>query len=231
MTVDESKAGGTRPDGGGGVALRAELVGIAHDLNNVLQSIRSAAEVLKLGIPLDGPPHQAIEMLKRGTDRAAALTARLLELAHPDIAGAPAVPGSGPSREAAGGNGLLDGLAVLVVEDESLVAMHVEDLLGQLGSRILGVVATVEEGVQMASHPELALALLDINLGGTKGFAVAEVLDRRGVPFVLMSGDSAVPPQWRGRPVVQKPFELEQLRRAMLRAVRERPAAGGGRDG
>lgn len=223
MAIDD----GTRDS-----AAPASLVAIAHDLNNILQSIRSATEVLRLQLPAGHAGNQALDLLKRNTERAAVLTAGLVDLSQdsaPAGAGGTIAPMPPASREPTSDDGLLDGLAVLVVEDESLVAMHVEDLLGQLGSRIVAMVGSVAEGVQMAAHPDLGLALLDLNLGGNKAYPIAEALEARGVPFVLMSGDSTLPERWRGRPAVQKPFELEQLRRAMQRAVRERRQAGRGR--
>jgi PAS domain S-box-containing protein len=132
----------------------------------------------------------------------------------PEESGAQGTPSGEPRREDP-----LAGLRVLIVEDESLVALLIEDLVEQLGCTVAGVVANVRNALEMAMT-EIDLALLDISVGGQSVFPVAQALQSRGVPFVFMSGYSQLDEPWRGRPIVQKPFDIEQLRREIERAVR-----------
>jgi nitrogen-specific signal transduction histidine kinase len=120
-----------------------------------------------------------------------------------------------PARAATG----LSGLRVLVVEDESLIGMLAEDLLEQLGCRMVGLVSSLGKALEMAKSVDVDFALLDVDIGGEPVYPVAATLQARGVPFVFMSGYGGLEGPWRGRPIVQKPFDLAQLRNEIQRAM------------
>jgi CheY-like chemotaxis protein len=113
-------------------------------------------------------------------------------------------------------------LRVLIVEDESLVAILIEDMLIELGYEIAAVAARVEQAMRYARDLQLDLALLDLNLSGQRTDEVAGVLSERGVPFVFATGYgvAGVTDEWRDVPVLQKPFQIEELERAIKRALR-----------
>lgn len=116
----------------------------------------------------------------------------------------------------------LRGLRVLVVEDESLVAMLLETILEDLGCIPVGPVSTVDEGVEKArSEGSLDLALLDVNVAGREVFPVADALAERGVPVVFSTGygEAGLPDRWRGVQALQKPFSEGAVREALLKAI------------
>lgn len=113
----------------------------------------------------------------------------------------------------------LSNLRVLVIEDESLVAMLVEDMLDQLGCVVVGSVSDLQPALDVVARSEIDFALLDVNLRGQSSYAVAEALEARAVPFIFISGYGQVDERWRNRPVIQKPFDLDRLRREMERAL------------
>ena len=115
----------------------------------------------------------------------------------------------------------LNGLRVLVIEDETLLSMLLEDMLSELGCVIAGSASTVASALKAVDATAAGAAVLDLNLGGEKSDAVAEQLAARGVPFVVATGygDDRVPDPWRNRPILQKPFGQEQLARALTRAI------------
>lgn len=116
----------------------------------------------------------------------------------------------------------LTGRRVLVVEDESLVAMLLETILEDMGCIPVGPAGTVEEGLAMVADPApLDGALLDVNVAGRQVFPVAGALKARGVPFVFSTGygESGLPDEWRGHPTVQKPFTEATIRNALMRAM------------
>ncbi len=100
---------------------------------------------------------------------------------------------------------LPDGVGVLVVEDEYLVALYLEDALDDLGYRCCGVAGTAEEALAMAESQRPAIALVDIGLrGGGDGIALASALrDRFGVAVIFLSGSSD--PETRQRAEVAQP--------------------------
>jgi CheY-like chemotaxis protein len=110
----------------------------------------------------------------------------------------------------------LSGLRLLVVEDEALVAMQLEDMLGELGCVVVDVAGTVSRGVALAADAEVRLdgAILDVNLGGEKVYPVAERLAERGVPFVFCTGYglSGISGEFAHVPTLAKPYDAKELR-------------------
>jgi two-component SAPR family response regulator len=112
------------------------------------------------------------------------------------------------------------GRRVLVVEDETLIAVVIEDILSAMDCEIVGPTGKLETALQLARDETLDLAILDVTIRGGKVFAVAEELLARGIPFLLASGygDWALPQVLRDRPRLMKPFtatELEQQVRVL----------------
>lgn len=115
----------------------------------------------------------------------------------------------------------LTGRRILVVEDESLVAMLIETILEDLGCIPVGPAATVPEGLTLATGESLDAALLDVNVAGQQVFPVAQALADRGVPLVFSTGygEAGLPDQWRGRPTLQKPFTEAAVGQAIRQAL------------
>lgn len=116
----------------------------------------------------------------------------------------------------------LTGKRILVVEDESLVAMLIETILEDLGCVPVGPAATVDEGLALAARDDaIDAALLDVNVSGQHVFPVAEALAARGVPFVFSTGygEAGLPEDWRGRPTLQKPFTEEAVQAVIRTAL------------
>jgi CheY-like chemotaxis protein len=114
---------------------------------------------------------------------------------------------------------------VLVVEDESLVAMMLADMLEEIGCTVIGPAATCAAALRLVDDGHaLDLALLDVNLGGQTAYGVAEALTRRAVPFIFVSGygASGLDPRYADTPVLPKPFEPAMLARIIGEAL-DRP--------
>ncbi|GLK49981.1 response regulator [Brevundimonas intermedia] len=116
----------------------------------------------------------------------------------------------------------LNGRRVLVVEDESLVAMLLETILEDMECITIGPASNIDEGEAMARDTiDLDAALLDVNVAGRQVFPVAEALRARGVPFVFSTGygEGGLPEEWRGSATVQKPFTEAAIRDALMKAM------------
>ena len=115
----------------------------------------------------------------------------------------------------------LAGLRVILVEDEIMVALLVGRVLTGAGCVVVGPYGTVAEAMVAARHEKLDLGVLDVNLAGKEVFPVAEILEERGIPFVLLSGygDSARPAN-RSWPLVGKPFRSRVLIEALTGLAR-----------
>ena len=112
----------------------------------------------------------------------------------------------------------LAGRRMLVVEDEPLIAMLLEDMLGDLDITIAGVAESVPAALDMVEKADgLDAAILDMNLRGRSVEPVAEQLAARGIPFVFASGygADALTSKHASAPVLPKPFRREALEEAL----------------
>ncbi len=115
---------------------------------------------------------------------------------------------------------MTDKLKVLIVEDESIVAMMVEDLITDLGHQVCGTAGRLDEAQKLASELAIDFAIIDVNLNGQHTYPVADVLKARGVPFVFATGygASGLKEEWRTHTVLQKPFQPDDLAAAIKAA-------------
>ncbi len=117
--------------------------------------------------------------------------------------------------------GKLQGLRILVAEDETLVLMELEDMLGELGCEIVGPVSTVGAALAAIRQTEFDGALLDMNLHGERALPAAEALLAKGIPFVLCTGYAKANGEeaaMKDAPRLSKPFTLQSLRAALSEA-------------
>lgn len=114
-------------------------------------------------------------------------------------------------------NRLLSRLRVLVVEDEMLVLMETEDMLTELGAEAIVAAATNEQAIALIEAQPFDVALLDLNLNGVRSYPVADLLAARGVPFAFATGYGAhgLREGDHSRPLLTKPFEIEQLKNVL----------------
>jgi CheY-like chemotaxis protein len=108
---------------------------------------------------------------------------------------------------------------ILVVEDEWVLAMMLQDMLAELGHTVVAIASKLKDGLVMAEKGDFDFAILDVSLDGEMSHPIAEVLDRKGMPYVFATGYSAAGIrasrlQLRG-PLLLKPYGLEDLRRIL----------------
>ncbi|QIB36305.1 response regulator [Ancylobacter pratisalsi] len=117
----------------------------------------------------------------------------------------------------------LSGRKVLIVEDETLVAMMMEAMVEELGATVIGSKARVGEALDFIAtrHHEIDIVMLDLNLGGTRCYSVASAATGHGIPFVFSTGyqDGDIIEEWRDRPMLTKPFQLSELQGALALAL------------
>ncbi|MBA3447145.1 MAG: response regulator [Pseudaminobacter sp.] len=119
---------------------------------------------------------------------------------------------------------LLAGLKVLVVEDEMLIMMMTEDMLTDLGCESVTAAATVNAALALIDSQAFDIAMLDMNLNGAATNGLADALAAHEVPFVFATGYTGYDPgQGHGdRPMLRKPFGLEDLSAALTRLLAHR---------
>jgi PAS domain S-box-containing protein len=135
---------------------------------------------------------------------------------RPDQAGGASSAMSAPTEVRKGGQRG----RILVVEDETLIAMAVCQDLASLGWEIIGPAATVEEARRLIAESDLPdAAVLDVNLSGQLVYPLANWLQEQRVPFVFCSGyeqlEKSAYDNW---PRVRKPVDVQQLDSELRRA-------------
>jgi len=114
------------------------------------------------------------------------------------------------------------GKRILVVEDELMIRMLLEDMLGELGYTVAAEAARIDEALQAAKNADFDIAILDVNLNGEPISPVADALVARGMPFVFATGygEQGLPETYRGRPTLKKPFQLDGLKLMLEKALK-----------
>jgi len=113
---------------------------------------------------------------------------------------------------------------VLIIEDESIIAMHLKSIVHSLGHEVVGIVRTHREAVKLAAETAPDLILADISLAdGSSGIdAVKEILSEQSLPVIFIT---AYPERFlTGAPpepafLVTKPFSVESLKAVISQAL------------
>lgn len=122
-------------------------------------------------------------------------------------------------------------LAVLVVEDEALLALELEDVLAENGHAVIGPAMSKREAVRLAEETRPDLALVDVHLlDGPTGVDVARHLAGQGIPVVFMTANvRRIPPDFAGAiGVVEKPYTAGGLQNALAWLARRLRGDAGG---
>jgi len=104
-------------------------------------------------------------------------------------------------------------LRILVVEDEMTIALLMEDMLTDMGHEVAGLAMRLPQALALAETVEADLAILDVNLDGRMSFPVADILRRRGVPFIFATGygSAGIDAPYLDVKVIKKPFLTDDL--------------------
>ena len=117
--------------------------------------------------------------------------------------------------------GDMNGLRVLVVEDEAAISLLLEDMLLDFGCEIVGPAARLGTALDLVQNGLIDLAILDVNVAGEPIYPVAAALAERNVPFVFSTGygSAGIEDLYRNRPVLQKPFAQTDLQQKLQQAL------------
>ncbi len=113
---------------------------------------------------------------------------------------------------------MLKSMGVLLVEDQTLIALDTEMMLRELGAATVENFTSMQTALAWLASASPNVAVLDINLGASTSFAIAEELARRSIPFIFTTGYGSgdpVPDQFSGVEIAHKPYTLDTLTRAL----------------
>lgn len=117
-------------------------------------------------------------------------------------------------------------MKIFICEDNALVAMMLEDLIADLGHEPVGIADTSRRALEGIDLSGAELALVDLDLAdGPTGLGLVADLRRRGVPAIIVSGQTATVPLDHGAvALVPKPIDEH----AFIAAIDAAAAAGAG---
>lgn len=174
--------------------------------------------IIERSVPYDLGGEAAVRYAETGFEADFCIPAR--HVSKPRAGGAPMArfprTPQGPREEPPAD--LLNGERLLLVEDSLIIALDAEDIATRLGAAEVMTAASVDAALDLIAAQPPTVAILDINLGSTTSFAIADALLERRIPFMFATGygeQAQFPDQHRGRAVVQKPYTMENIARAL----------------
>lgn len=125
---------------------------------------------------------------------------------------------------------LLDGIRVLVVEDEFFIALELEAMIRGLGGTVAGPVARLEEARTVMRQEKINCAILDVKLDGDTSLPLADDLIASGCPVILVSGydSSHLPSRFTDIPKLRKPVSVDELARSLQHVLQQRSSLTSG---
>lgn len=119
-----------------------------------------------------------------------------------------------------------EGLSILVVEDNMLIALDTEHALRRLGARSVEIAGSVAEAMRILDAGGVQAAVIDVHLGEETSQAIADRLAHEGLPFAFATGYHdrvMIPREHREVPVIRKPGTVEKLAE-VLAGLLEQPS-------
>ncbi len=85
------------------------------------------------------------------------------------------------------------GMRLLLVEDDYLIAQAIKRMLERFGCEVVGPIPSLADAKRLAEDESLHGGLLDINIRGGTSSEIARLFDRRGTPFLFITGYASPP--------------------------------------
>ena len=86
------------------------------------------------------------------------------------------------------GSKMLDNVKVLLVEDEPLVAVGVADQLAGAGAHVIGPCSTTGQAMAALDEHDVDVAVIDYVLADDNSEELQATLERKGIPFIIVTG-------------------------------------------
>jgi two-component SAPR family response regulator len=105
-------------------------------------------------------------------------------------------------------------LAILVAEDDALLAADLEETIRRCGHACVGPAGSLAEILGLVENDHVDVAILDVRLRhGEKAYPAADLLAARGIPFAFVTayGSAHIDPRYAHCRILAKPVLREEL--------------------
>jgi light-regulated signal transduction histidine kinase (bacteriophytochrome) len=126
----------------------------------------------------------------------------------------------------------LEGLRVMIVEDQALIAMDLEASLAERGLIVASLCVSSVEAFKALESVAFDAAILDLHLDGETSLALAEALELRGIPHIFATGqgeslsgpvdDPNFLTRLAGKALTHKPYNIERILAALREVLADR---------
>lgn len=108
---------------------------------------------------------------------------------------------------------ILNGQRFLVAEDETIIAMLLEDVIESCGGIVMATATSCDEARVALSTYKLDAMILDARLRDGSSEDIVTVATGRNVAVLVCTGSApqALPPAFRNLPVLSKPWQRDEL--------------------
>ncbi|MBY0558667.1 response regulator [Hyphomicrobium sp.] len=116
---------------------------------------------------------------------------------------------------------------VLLVEDNTLVALDLEDILRGYGCQVIGPSATVRDALEALEREEIDIAVVDYLLEDGEAAPLARSLDVKGIPFAICTGAGVaeLSSLYPNTPILAKPYNPDDVSIVVNSLIASRLAA------
>jgi DNA-binding NarL/FixJ family response regulator len=121
----------------------------------------------------------------------------------------------------------LEGINILVAEDDNIVAADHTSYLQNSGAGIVGPFKTAHEAVDALKAAVIDVALIDFLLEDQNSTELQQALEHKGIPFIVVTGYPAILVR-RGphQTVLHKPVSRSELCSALRAVYKGKPRRG-----
>jgi ActR/RegA family two-component response regulator len=111
--------------------------------------------------------------------------------------------------------------SAIIVEDNQLLAIHLEFMLESIGFSKISVANSLSSAQSMLDISKYSVAIIDLNLGDGNGLIIADRCTSEGVPFLISTGygGDMQAAFKNGEIVLQKPYTMSDLEQALSKTV------------
>jgi CheY-like chemotaxis protein len=116
----------------------------------------------------------------------------------------------------------LEGKAVLVLEDNLILALETEDILRRLGARAVSLASTIDAAALIIENERIDFALLDVHVGNQTSLEFALSVRDAKIPYVFATGygeDIRLGSEHAAACVVSKPYSQREMIAPIAKAL------------